>query len=664
MMADTLRSTSAAAPKSMEDTSLVLPSDRKQCTGQQRVREQVKSIKRNKTVKTISVTPTSPVSSTEYSEPKFQFSPTKLNDTLFKRASLNMSRRQSRMTVRNVSTQETVRRRTQSAHNGVKASDRGFVVDRSGTQLNKEAMQRSATMRTTHTSVGQENNGLSQLMRNVTMTRSTSDPTGTNGTTGSVHNITLQVAVEYLKCTDVSYQQCGASFIQHHTFTEDKAKQEVLLLGGIPALICLLNVENSLLQQTASAALRNVVYKDPDNKLEVKSCGGLEPILNLLRETDVTETQKQLTGLLWNLSSADPLKVELIRCALPLLTENILIPYTCWTDTSKHIDTEVFYNTTGCLRNLSSANEEQRIYMRSYPGLIDSLMAHIQSKVDSDEPDDKSVENCACVLHNLSYHLEKEDPDHFKHFPDDNPLEKTSNKSLFSPKSTKKLKMLSLPVIMEGKPEGVSWLYNTKSLQCYVSLLSSSHKEATLEACCGALQNLTASKSQMSTAVSQTIVQKMNGLSIISPLLKSRNSGLQMTAMSLVGNMSRVSFLRESLAKAILPDIASVLTDVTPSMVKHESTITTACRVMQTLLLAEPESAKKVLNTNLIYSLTNLSENMSFDTARKAAGILLYNIWWQKDIQNALKKQGLNKETCINAVTATAYKYASDMNRH
>ncbi|XP_051517331.1 plakophilin-1-like isoform X2 [Myxocyprinus asiaticus] len=679
MTAEPLRSVSAPAPNSMEDTSLVLPSDRKQCTGQQRVREQVKSIRRSKSVKNDSVTSTtSPVSATEYSEPKFQFSPTKLNATLFKVGSSNMSTRQNRMTVRSVSMHNTVRRKTQStrqydsqinwvsksAYSGVKASDSEFVVDRSGTQLTKDAMQRSATMRVTRTSVGQKNNGQSQ-MKNDTMSRSKSEPTGMNETTGSMPNITLQDAVEYLTCMDVSYQLCGASFIQHHTFTEDKAKQQVWQLGGIPALIYLLKVENSQLQQTASAALRNVVYKDSNNKLQVESCGGLEPILTLLRDTNITETQKQLTGLLWNLSSADTLKAKLIRCALPLLTENIVMPYTCWTDsnTSKLIDPEVFYNTTGCLRNLSYANEEHRRCMRNCPGLIDSLMTHVQSEVESGQPDDKSVENCVCIFLNLSYQLEKEAPDHFKQFPVEAPHENTSKKSIFSPKRTKTQKF-SFPEIMEGEPEGVSWLYHTKSLQLYLSLLSSSHKEATLEACCGALQNLTSSKSPMSTMMSQTIIQKMNGLSVISPLLKSGNSGLQMIAMSLVGNMSRVSFLLETLAKAVLPDVASVLTAVTPSMVKYDRSIATACRVMHKLLLAEPQSAKNVLNTKLIDSLTTLSESMSFETARNAAGVLLYTMWGQKDIQNVLKKQGMNKDTFINAVTTTSYKFASSMNGH
>ncbi|XP_051961161.1 plakophilin-1 [Xyrauchen texanus] len=651
MTADPLRS--AMAPSSMEDTSLVLPSDRKQRTGQQRVLEQVKSIRRNKTVKNDSIpSPTSQTSVTEYSEPKFQFSPTNMNDTRFKWSSSNMSTNQNRMTVRSVSVRNTMRRPTQSmklnansASNGMKASDSDDL--RSASQLLVGSVKCPS--------------GESQGMMKVAMNRSKSEPWGTNGTTESMPNITLQDAVEFLSCSDVGYQLCGASFIQRHTFTEEKAKQEVRVMGGIPALIQLLKVDNLQLQETASAALRNLVFKDSNNKLQVESCGGLEPILTLIRNTNVTETQIQLTGLLWNLSSADTLKPELIRCALHLLTENIVVPYSCWNDnnTSKLIDPEVFYNTTGCLRNLSCANEEQRISMRNCTGLIDSLMTHVQSEVERGQSDDKSVENCVCILHNLSYQLEKETPEHFKQYyiADEAPHENTSKRNIFSPKSTKTQKTFSFPEIKEAELKGVSWLYHTKSLQLYLSLLSFSQNEATLVACCGVLQNLTASKNLVSTQMSQTIVQKLNGLSVISPLLKSGNPDLQKTAMSLVGNMSQVSFLWNTMAKAVLPDVASVLTAVTPSMVEYDSTMTTACRVMHKLLLAEPESAKNVLNTKLIDSLTALSENMSFETARKGAGVLLYSMWGQKDIQNVLKKKGMKKDTFINAVTATAYKY-------
>lgn len=44
----------------------------------------------------------------------------------------------------------------------------------------------------------------------------------------------------------------------------------------------------------------------------------------------------------------------------------------------------------------------------------------------------------------------------------------------------------------DNNPKGAGWLFHSKALQMYLNLLSSSERDATLEASCGALQNLTA----------------------------------------------------------------------------------------------------------------------------------------------------------------------------
>lgn len=46
----------------------------------------------------------------------------------------------------------------------------------------------------------------------------------------------------------------------------------------------------------------------------------------------------------------------------------------------------------------------------------------------------------------------------------------------------------------DSVPSGVKWLCHPSAMQTYLSLLSSSQKDATLEASCGALQNLTANR--------------------------------------------------------------------------------------------------------------------------------------------------------------------------
>lgn len=51
----------------------------------------------------------------------------------------------------------------------------------------------------------------------------------------------------------------------------------------------------------------------------------------------------------------------------------------------------------------------------------------------------------------------------------------------------------------EPNPKGSSWLYHSDAIRTYLNLMGKSKKDATLEACAGALQNLTASKGLVST---------------------------------------------------------------------------------------------------------------------------------------------------------------------
>lgn len=71
---------------------------------------------------------------------------------------------------------------------------------------------------------------------------------------------------------------------------------QVLQLGGIPTLVSLLRSSNPSVSQAAAGALRNLVFRYQTNKQQVQQCGGIGKALQLLKETDSTETQKQVTG--------------------------------------------------------------------------------------------------------------------------------------------------------------------------------------------------------------------------------------------------------------------------------------------------------------------------------------------------------------------------------
>ena len=66
-------------------------------------------------------------------------------------------------------------------------------------------------------------------------------------------------------------------------------------------------------------------------------------------------------------------------------------------------------------RNVSSAGEHARTRLRHCHGLIDALLAVIKSAIHGNSHDNKCVENCVCVLRNLSYRCQEvDDPNYDK----------------------------------------------------------------------------------------------------------------------------------------------------------------------------------------------------------------------------------------------------------
>lgn len=692
-----------------EDTSLAVPSDNKLRSGHQRVLDQVHTIKRGKSKKgtngTLSPSPTSPSPKTlalnEFES--FKFSPTKANGTFNrtnsavstnfnKSVNYQRSRTISSKTIggRYVSNSATWENQVNSSTwptspNGLQPSQsdpalapvfsaapapapamkaRGQSVK--GQQTIQSRLNRSSTYSMANGS--QMTNSQSRMMRAPSVQSQTDGMMATIKTSNleqksavnsavTMPDLTLKEAVEYLSYDEENYQQCGATFIQHVTFKEERAKQEVHQLAGIPALVTLLRSPNPGVSQAAAGALRNLVFKHQDNKLEVQHCGGIGKSLQLLKETDSTETQKQVTGLLWNLSSADELKGELINTALPVLNENVVAPYTCWSDDSatNNIHPEVFYNATGCLRNLSCTKLQDRKTMRRCPHLIDSLMIYLQSCVAEDNPDDKSVENCACILHNLTYKLEEEEPEYFAKFDPFKNGQAEGKKSptigCFSPKSGKVQKKFSFNVPEENEPAGIKRLFHTSAMQTYLSLMGTSQKDATLEACCGALQNLTASKGWGSMALSQTLVQKLGALPHIGPLIKSQKPSLQKTAMSLLSNVSS-----NTTAKQMLPELTGLISSGPRALGKCDETIASACNTARTLMSTDTEASKKFITDELVSSLADLSENGSFPKGSKAASVLLHSLWDDKNLQAAVKKLGFGKTVFVNENTTAMFK--------
>ncbi|KAB5583988.1 hypothetical protein PHYPO_G00102210 [Pangasianodon hypophthalmus] len=697
------------------ETSLALPSDGDSRSGQRRVMEQVSTMKKSKSKYSSSrgsagtLSPTSPKSDSVFYESKF--SPTNLNgsDFLFESTLANghaktMKQKQSIMQ-RSVSTRSANYYRMPSNNilpNSLPApshpsAQADLYATQVGTKSNttqwtqkyrqKKILERSHSQppltspvqikaNSSFQSTSNQVTGSNTVNRRPPSAHSNSEPkfsavsktkTEMNGMNGEANmsDITLSEAIFCINHVDERYQLHGASVIQHSTYTDDKAKEEVRKRNGIAPLVSLLSSSNPQIQLASASALRNLVFKNSANKEEVRCTGGLNEALQLLRDTNSAEIQKHVTGLLWNLSSEESIQPDLLRQALPVLTETVLQPNADTSAIGSDIEprTESFCNATACLRNLSSGKLVNRQALRNCEGLIDSLVTHLQSCVDDGNMDDKSVENCVCVLHNLTYQLETEVPALFTKInalatasesrtnaADTGPIGCFSNQSRKIQQESNSEYLL----MDDFNPKGKSRLIHSKTLQLYLNLLQSSQNTRTQEACCGALHNLTAKKGIVSDVLSQTIVQKLNGLQSLSPQLQSQNLALNNSVTTLIGNLSRTPQLHRVLARQALPGIVKTLTsDLTQ---ESDSTIAVACHTANNLLRAEPEMGKKLLSNALINSLNNMSQNIAMPKASKAAGVLLHSLWSDKTIQSFLKKQGMNKKVFVNETTSAALR--------
>ncbi|XP_061544494.1 plakophilin-1 isoform X1 [Phycodurus eques] len=702
-MAGALPLKSALSVAAVDDTSLALPSShQRHRSGEQRVLEQVQSLQRTRSrhssssrTGSTSLTPTSPLNDVVYESSASNenvFFGNGYPKTLPLEKSINRQSFNSTASAA-AKTTNTIGRRYEYGYTPVgwaapnrDEADRGrrrSLVERR--QPPQRFLSNRSTYRTEMLSSSNNFTGNTQhfVSRPLDISKTQSKPLsvdsntkqsklpgkGDSGSSGNnaLADITMKEAVEFLSNADVKYQHGGASYIQHMTFSDDKAKEEVLKHNGIAPLVALLQSPNVTLSQTASAALRNLSFKNNDNKEEIQRCGGIASAVALLQETDSAEIQKQLTGLLWNLSSANSLKTDLLRSSLPILMERVVLPYSTSPDqgTASGPDHESFFHATGCLRNLSSAKHSNRQTMRKCRGLVDSLVAYLQDCLDAGRTDDKCAENCACILHNLTFELEAEAPALFNRITalakPVGPVESQGDAgpiSCFSPpsKGSDSKRYFDFPVAEDPNPSGASWLIHSKTLQNYLSLLDSSHREETREACCGALQNLTAQDGIVSNVMSQMMVQKLDGLQVISPLLKSNKVTLQRNAVALVRNFSKNPNLQGILARKVLPELLGILGAGTKEGNESDDTLAMACQTANFLVAKEPESGKRLLNGGLINLLNELSHNKYFPKSSKAASVFLYQLWSDKDIQSLLKKQGMNKSSFVNDITAAAHK--------
>ncbi|KAM9804946.1 plakophilin-4-like [Neosynchiropus ocellatus] len=460
-----------------------------------------------------------------------------------------------------------------------------------------------------------------------------------------------------------SVQANAAAYLQHLCFGDNRTKAEVCRLGGIKHLVDLLDHKVLEVQRNSCGALRNLVYGKvmDDNKIAVRNAGGIPALLRLLRKTVDAEVRELVTGVLWNLSSCDTVKMTIIRDALSTLTNTVIIPHSGWNSSTfdddhklKFHSSLVLRNTSGCLRNLSSAGEEARKQMRTCDGLVDSLLYVIKACVNTSDFDSKIVENCICTLRNLSYRLELELP------PSRLTGEHELDGLLESPskevdpgcwgRKKKKKKKNSQEDTWDGvgpipgfskSPKGAEMLWHPAVVKPYLTLLAESSNPATLEGAAGSLQNLSAGNWKFAAYI-RAAVRKEKGLPILVELLRMDNDRVVCSVATALRNMALDVRNKELIGKYAMRDLVNRLPGGNTTLLSDE-TVAAICCTLHEVTSKNMENAKALADTGGIEKLVNITKSRGDRYSMKvvkAAAQVLNTLWQYRDLRTIYKKDG------------------------
>nr|XP_036880952.1 catenin delta-2 [Manis javanica] len=503
----------------------------------------------------------------------------------------------------------------------------------------------------------------------------------------------LPEVIQMLQHQFPSVQSNAAAYLQHLCFGDNKIKAEIRRQGGIQLLVDLLDHRMTEVHRSACGALRNLVYgkANDDNKIALKNCGGIPALVRLLRKTTDLEIRELVTGVLWNLSSCDALKMPIIQDTLAVLTNTVIIPHSGWENSALQDDrkiqlhsSQVLRNATGCLRNVSSAGEEARRRMRECDGLTDALLYVIQSALGSSEIDSKTVENCVCILRNLSYRLAAE-TSQGQHVGTDeldgllcgeaNGKDAESSGCWGKKKKKKKPQdqwdgVGPLPDCAEP-PKGIQMLWHPSIVKPYLTLLSECSNADTLEGAAGALQNLAAGSwkgwaedvagmayalrslpegapclPQWSVYI-RAAVRKEKGLPILVELLRIDNDRVVCAVATALRNMALDVRNKELIGKYAMRDLVHRLpggnSNNAASKAMSDDTVTAVCCTLHEVITKNMENAKALRDAGGIEKLVGISKSKGDKHSPKvvkAASQVLNSMWQYRDLRSLYKKDG------------------------
>ncbi|KYB29681.1 Catenin delta-2-like Protein [Tribolium castaneum] len=476
----------------------------------------------------------------------------------------------------------------------------------------------------------------------------------------------------------------AAAYLQHLCYMDDPNKQKTRALGGIPPLVKLLSHESVEVYRNACGALRNLSYgrQNDENKRAIKNSGGIPALINLLRRSNEAEIKELVTGVIWNMSSCEDLKRNIIDDGISTVVTYIIIPHSGWDPQGNHGETcwsTVFRNASGVLRNVSSAGEYARKRLRECEGLVDALLFVVRCAIDKSNIGNKIVENCVCILRNLSYRCQEvEDPNY-----DKNPLptqsriaanSKGENLGCFGGSKKKKDSQLaevkestsgvstaggggsSNSAATRGEPvRGMELLWQPEVVQSYLALLQSCSNPETLEAAAGALQNLAACYWQPSIEI-RAAVRKEKGLPILVELLRMEVDRVVCAVATALRNLAIDQRNKELIGKYAMRDLVQKLPSGNPQHDQGTSddTIAAVLATLNEVIKKNAEFSRSLLEAGGVERLMTITRQRQKYTPRvlKFAGQVLFTMWQHQDLRDVYKKHGWKEQDFVTKTVA------------
>jgi len=309
--------------------------------------------------------------------------------------------------------------------------------------------------------------------------------------------------------------------------------------------------------------------------------------------------------------------------------------------------------------------------------LVDSLLYLVRKAIEKANIDNKSVENCVCVLRNLSFRAQEvEDPNYDKrHLPTGESragAKPTSdNLGCFGAGKAKKKDSAAAGGSAQppaysaatatsrgprtGPIRGMELLWQPEVVLPYLNLLSNCSNPETLEAAAGAIQNLSACYWQPSIDV-RAAVRKEKGLPILVELLRMEVDRVVCAVATALRNLAIDQRNKELIGKYAMRDLVQKLPSGNPQH-DHGTSDDTIAAVLATLnevIKKHPEFSRSLLEAGGVERLMTITRQRQRFTSRvvKFASQVLYSMWVHQELREVYRKAGWKEQDFVTKTIA------------